>query len=584
MTRSRPAAKRQKGDEAAKTWQKGDEAWVEFDAGTYKCELVACNEHGSWTVKWANGDEEPKTVRERLLGRKAPTERAETEAECFVCAALGREPTLPREQLLRFNLGNKKTGSNVVYIHTGCAVRAPPARDVPKQEWWGDLERARAWPTCPPTRECSTDPSFVPFEVGASELKDEFVFRVVMTLQASSRRFAGRAPPYNHLDTSASLWRSDDRGTINSMRALRDLAAVAESDSRAELLLWGAVVYRLINRLSTFSRWAAVCYLREKHGEKWAWKSEYEEKLYGEDRDEAARKIAVSGSSKEGRLTECRDQWALPEVKEVLDGKIPAAACTVRLPLPSEIKDFVAFVAIENDAGRGIMTAEHQSGAGREAVCKMLKSLANKKRLSALSATINAAPDAKTALDALLSVPTVGPFFAWQIFCDLASVAAVEPDALPGRVIKDSQTNYALFGPGARKGAYLMDGGEAAYDVINDDQDINQEEALARARAIVKDFPKALKRIGLEKEWKAVANGRAYDLEAAEHNLCGWFGVVPGRIRSAAAAVGLHVPAKASSHSVSSSARAGDWRPNPCTDLERKEWLAILKAGPRRSK
>ena len=67
-----------------------------------------------------------------------------------------------------------------------------------------------------------------------------------------------------------------------------------------------------------------------------------------------------------------------------------------------------------------------------------------------------------------------------------------------------------------------MDGGEAAYDVLNDDQDINQEEALARARAIVKDFPQALKRIGLEKEWKAVAGGRRYDLEAAEHNLCGW--------------------------------------------------------------
>ena len=31
----------------------------------------------------------------------------------------------------------------------------------------------------------------------------------------------------------------------------------------------------------------------------------------------------------------------------------------------------------------------------------------------------------------------------------------------------------------------------AAYDVLNDDQDINQEEALARARAIVKD-PKVL--------------------------------------------------------------------------------------------
>ena len=185
------------------------------------------------------------------------------------------------------------------------------------------------------------------------------------------------------------------------MRALRELAAAGgvRGPQQRGILLWGAVVYRLINRLSTFSRWAAVCYLREKHGEKWAWKSEYEEKLYGEDRDEAARKIAVSGSSLLGRLTECRDKWALPEVKDVLDGT--TAACTVRLPRPSEIRDFVAFVTIETDAKRGIMTAEHQSGAGREAVCKMLKSLAKKKCLSALSATVAFAPDAKTALDAL---------------------------------------------------------------------------------------------------------------------------------------------------------------------------------------
>ena len=578
MSRLCPAAP------AAKTWEKGDEAWVEFRHGTYKCELVSRNEYGYWTVKWENGDEDNKTIDERKLGREAPTKRAKVEAKCFVCSALGRRPKLDESQLMRYNIGGKTTGRNDVDAHLCCILRATPSRDVPKQEWWGDLERARAWPTCPPTRECSTDKSFVPFEVGASELKDEFVFRVVMTLQASSRRFAGRAPPYNRLDTSASLWRSDDRGTINGLRALVDLAAAAESEglSRAELLLWGAVVYRLINRLSTFSRWAAVCYLRKKHGADWNWKTNYEAELYGETPDAEARRIAVSGSSKEGRLTECRDKWALPEVKDVLDGK--GAACTVRLPRPSEIRDFVAFVAIETDAERGVMTAEHQSGAGRKAVCKMLPKLANKKRLTALSATVSAARDAKTALDALLTVDTVGPFFAWQIFCDLASVAAVEPDALPARVIKDSQTNYAIFGPGARKGAYLMDGGEAAYDVLNDDQDINQEEALARARAIVKDFPAALRRIGLEKEWNAVAGGRKYDLEAAEHNLCGWFGVVPGRIRAAAAAVGIHVPAKASSHSVSSSARAGDWRPNPCTDLERKEWLAILKAGPRRSK
>jgi hypothetical protein len=191
-----------------------------------------------------------------------------------------------------------------------------------------------------------------------------------------------------------------------------------------------------------------VCYLREKHIEEWAWKTNYEAELYGETPDAEARRIAVSGSSLLGRLTECRDKWALPEVEQVLDRTIAAAACTVRLPLPSQIRDFVAFVGIETEAKRGIMTAEHQSGAGREAVCKMLKSLANKKRLTALSATVSAARDAKTALDALLGVSTVGPFFAWQILCDLVGVAPVEPDALPARVIKDSQTNYAIFGPG----------------------------------------------------------------------------------------------------------------------------------------
>ena len=79
----------------------GDTAWVEFHAGTYKCELVARNEYGLWTVKWANGDEDNKTVWEQKLGREAPQKRAKTSAECFVCDALGRRPKLPREQLLR---------------------------------------------------------------------------------------------------------------------------------------------------------------------------------------------------------------------------------------------------------------------------------------------------------------------------------------------------------------------------------------------------------------------------------------------------------------------------------------------------
>ena len=157
-----------------------------------------------------------------------------------------------------------------------------------------------------------------------SDLRDEFAYRDVLKVRAAAQRFAGRAPPYDCHRSSASLWRDQDRGTINGMRALRELAAAAESEglSSAEILLFGAVVYRLINRLSTFSRWAAVCSLREKRGADWDWKKQYEAELYGETPDAEARRMAVSGSSLLGRLTECRDKWALPEVEGVFDGTV----------------------------------------------------------------------------------------------------------------------------------------------------------------------------------------------------------------------------------------------------------------------
>ena len=318
-------------------WAPGDTAWVEFRSWhlQMRARLVPKG-YGYWTVKWDNGDTEPQKVRERLLEREAPTKREGGGEMLRVLRARADAPKLAAEQLMRYNIGGKTTGRNDVDAHLCCILRALPSRDVTKQEWGTNSKEPGRGPHAPRRAECSTDKSFVPFEVGASELKDEFVFRVVMTLQASSRRFAGRAPPYNRLDTSASLWRSDDRGTINGLRALVELAAAAESEglSRGEITLWGAVVYRLINRLSTFSRWAAVCYLRKKHGEKWAWKSEYEEKLYGEDRDEAARKIAVSGSSKEGGSLNA-GQWALCRGSDARPhdrgGRVHgAAAATVR--------------------------------------------------------------------------------------------------------------------------------------------------------------------------------------------------------------------------------------------------------------
>ena len=85
-----------------KTWPApGDTAWVEFDAGTYKCELVSRNEYGYWTVKWANGDEDNKTVWEQNLEREAPQKRAKISVVCFVCHALGREAPCQMNMLQR---------------------------------------------------------------------------------------------------------------------------------------------------------------------------------------------------------------------------------------------------------------------------------------------------------------------------------------------------------------------------------------------------------------------------------------------------------------------------------------------------
>ena len=118
----------------AKWPQPGDTAWVEFPGlGTYKCELVSLR-YGYWTVKWANGDTDHTKVDEKKLLREAPTKRAKTEAECFVCAALGRT-NLDKSQLMRFNLGGKTTGRNDVDACLCCILRAPPSRDVTKQEW-----------------------------------------------------------------------------------------------------------------------------------------------------------------------------------------------------------------------------------------------------------------------------------------------------------------------------------------------------------------------------------------------------------------------------------------------------------------
>jgi hypothetical protein len=55
----------------------------------------------------------------------------------------------------------------------------------------------------------------------------------------------------------------------------------------------------------------------------------------------------------------------------------------------------------------------------------------------------------KAATDVLQTIPSVGPFFSWQVLCDLLET----PGFLPKSVEYD---NWALLGPGAKTGARLV--------------------------------------------------------------------------------------------------------------------------------
>ena len=59
--------------EETAAWKSGDKAWVRYDK-PFECELVARRggKYGEWTVRWENGDVEPKSVPERLLLRTGP--------------------------------------------------------------------------------------------------------------------------------------------------------------------------------------------------------------------------------------------------------------------------------------------------------------------------------------------------------------------------------------------------------------------------------------------------------------------------------------------------------------------------------
>ena len=394
-----------------------------------------------------------------------------------------------------------------------------------------------------------------------------------------------------------------------TQRAAKDAVQL----STAEAALWGAILYRCFNRLSTFSRWAAAQALAKKlklplsavlkRASKGA-SSLYEAAVHGslESRREELHSIAASGVTLLGR-NGCRDKWGKDTCLQHMSGKRKTICCVAELPLPSELHDFKTFLEWEVSQGRGVMTGEHQVQPRVRVLSVLGKLAANKcSRLKKLSLTFRETRSAKVVMDELRKFDTVGDFFAWQIFSDLVAVqyhCQLFPTdtILPSAVVKDSLFDYALFGPGARKGACIIDGDAA--NVLESDKDANQAATLQRAKKILADFPAALERTKLDKSWARCAQGRAYDLETIEHSLCGFYGVMKRKIPKVLAADGkaskemaraareancVWPPAslKGASHGPSTLERLGtsrcSWKPNPSTAMERLDLQQMVKA------
>ena len=548
--------------------------------------------------------------------------------KCIMCEAHGRNPTPSLmldtvEQFLPVQLKPQGRGVQkivVAYIHACCALRAPksppfsnPEEDMP--DWWEEaVEKSHGYEGLSEDRFDSTSDSFVPFSVNFSDWVDDFALYNYRMLLASVRRFdEGRGPPYNVVESRAALWRCDDRGSIAFCRMAKSLVDGTRDEAgltSAETILWGAILYRVFNRLSTFSRWAAVKALAAKLDQptstvlkrsKATGTSAYEVACHGppEDRKDEFHSIAASGVTLYGRHG-YRDRWGKDFCFQQMNGEISPLCCVAELPTPNELSDFKDFIEWEVSHNRGVMTAEHQVQS-KSKIFTMLQKLANNNcaQLRALGSVLKNSSAAQPILDELRKLDTVGAFFAWQIFSDLVGVQRhcqlfAKDEILPLSVIENSFFHFALFGPGARKGAHILDGGAA--DVCEFDRDLPQAATLPIARRILEEFPEALKRIKLDEKWKLRAGDRQFDLETLEHSLCGYYCVFHDLVESVIEIdddTSKLLERIAREHSciwsrrqkrsptpVSSPERQGgpSWQPNPCTAMERMDLKEMVKA------
>jgi len=159
------------------------------------------------------------------------------------------------------------------------------------------------------------------------------------------------------------------------------------------------------------------------------------------------------------------------------------------IPSPREWPQFKAHLVALRLRGRTIFTGAHQtSGLARYSTTVDFV----RAHLARLAAALHGRLDSAEACYKVLgSIPHVGPFFAWQILCDLIEAGYV----------RDSENAFVALGPGAKLGIRRIYGAD----------DLGLVETLRRRlpalfRALTLDF--------------AAFRGRPLTLKNIEHCLC----------------------------------------------------------------
>ena len=184
-------------------WKAGDKAWVRYDK-PFECELVARRggKYGEWTVRWENGDVEPKSVPERLLLRTGP------DSEDVSDSSKASSPEQPKEAPRALTRRRPSKPSDADMSH---------ANDVGEQIWLKVLEsETKKRHASPPCKTYSNNP--VPLDLAKVDELLESCSPDVLPLETTAFRLPLHNPTIEALGLDA-IQRKDMEALRFSSRA-----------------------------------------------------------------------------------------------------------------------------------------------------------------------------------------------------------------------------------------------------------------------------------------------------------------------------------------------------------------------------